>query len=207
MNYLKIKPTFIQLISGALILGIGFIALSAFSWAWWSLFITGMLAWFITFQKEGWQGFKLSKKVWISLLAVFITFCVSMITALISKSLGFNWAANPFHGTIFALAFKVPLMLMGEELLSIWILESAQSKGLSFIKSTLLSSAIFGLLHIFVYWDGGFVSSLIHVLLLQSVARLIFNYVYIKTGRSLWGSWLTHYLFDTIGFLIVGAVK
>lgn len=53
-------------------------------------------------------------------------------------------------------------------------------------------------MHTFSYWDGSIVSTIAHVLLLQGVARLIFNYVYLKTGRSIWGSWFTHVLVDLI---------
>ncbi len=64
--------------------------------------------------------------------------------------------------------------------------------------STLLSAVVFGLIHIPSYWDGSLVSTLLHVLLLQGVARLIFNYVYIKTGRSIFGSWISHMIVDFV---------
>ena len=136
-----------------------------------------------------------------------VCFVVSVLTAYLSKALGFEWAANPASGALASIIFKIPFMLMGEELISLWVLETAQSKGFSFMTSTLISALIFGLLHIFTYWDGSLVSSLVHVLFLQSVARLIFNYVYLKTGRSIWGSWLTHIIFDIIVFAIGGATK
>lgn len=96
-------------------------------------------------------------------------------------------------------------MMMGEELLGIGILEAARSKGMSLIKSTLLSTIIFGLLHIFVYWDGSIISTVAHVLLLQGVSRLIFNYIYLKTDLIIWGSWATYIIVDIIA-LSVGSI-
>ncbi|MBR3320349.1 MAG: CPBP family intramembrane metalloprotease, partial [Exiguobacterium sp.] len=89
-----------------------------------------------------------------------------------------------------------------EELLGIGILEGAKSKGLSTLLSSLLSAVVFALLHVPAYWDGSLFSTLLHVLLLQGFARLLLNYVYLKTGRSIWGSWVTHLIIDLIALSV-----
>ncbi|MEC6748978.1 CPBP family glutamic-type intramembrane protease [Marinilactibacillus sp. XAAS-LB27] len=96
----------------------------------------------------------------------------------------------------------MPFALMGEELLGIGVLEVARSKGWSFVNASLLSALIFGLLHVIAYWNGDIISTVLHVLLLQAVARLIFNFIYLKTGRSIIGSWTIHLLVDGIGFYL-----
>ena len=194
----NLETTNIRLFYGALFLILGFISLITISWAWSGLFIGGLLAWYFAFGKESFKVCKFPKKIWLIPLGLVIYFVSSIIIGLIAGGLGFHWAANPASGHLGSIIFMIPFMLMGEELLGIGILEGARSRGLSMISSTLLSALIFGLMHIFSYWDGSFLSTIAHVLLLQGVARLIFNYVYLKTGRSIWGSWLTHVLVDLI---------
>lgn len=145
-NRQTLQTTNTRITLGAILLAIGFWALIEFSWAWWSLFIAGILSWIIAFKQDA----------------------------------------------------KLPFMLMGEELLGIGILEAIRSKGFTLSISSLISALIFGLMHISAYWDGYFISTLLHVLLLQGIARLIFNYIYLKSGQSIWGSWLTHILVDFI---------
>ncbi|OJG34124.1 hypothetical protein RV00_GL000936 [Enterococcus devriesei] len=120
----------------------------------------------------------------------------------LALKIGLSWTSNPAAGHLGSIILKIPFMLMGEELLGIGVLETARNKGLSLTASTFLSALIFGLIHSFVYWDGSLFSTLLHVLLLQGVARLIFNYVYLKTDRSIWGSWISHVLVDLVGLAI-----
>ena len=188
-----------DIIIGALLLLVGFAALSAFTWAWWALFLGGILAWAVVFKQSSFIAFSLPKHIWVILLGFIGYMAWSLAVGSLAISLGFSWAANPLSGHLASIIFKIPFMLMGEELLGIGILETARNKGLSLMKSTLFSALIFGLLHSIVYWDGSIISTLLHVLLLQGVARLIFNVVYLKTGGSIWGSWGSHLLVDLVG--------
>lgn len=56
------------------------------------------------------------------------------------------------------------------------------------------------------YWDGSLFSTLLHVLLLQGVARIIFNFIYLKTGNSIWGSWVAHMLVDIIALFVAQSI-
>jgi len=186
------------LVIGALLLLVGFLGLTQWEWAWSALFIGGLAAWAVAFKKDSLQVLTFPKKVWMIPLGVLLYFVTSMLIGLIASAAGMEWVANPAAGHLGQIALMVPFMLMGEELLGIGVLEGARSKGLSMWMSTLLSALVFGLMHIPSYWDGSFVSTLLHVLLLQGVARLIFNYIYIKTGRSIFGSWIAHMIVDFI---------
>lgn len=187
-----------RLVVGAVLLVIGFFALTQIEGAWPSLFIAGVAAWIVTFQKQTLEILTFPKKIWIIPLGAVLYFIISTGIGLVANQAGLEWAANPASGHLAQILFMLPFMLMGEELLGIGILEGARSKGLSIWSSTLLSAVIFGLMHIFSYWDGSVVSTLLHVLLLQGLARLIFNYIYLKTGRSIWGSWIAHLIVDLI---------
>ena len=162
------------------------------------MFIGGGLAWLIAFQTDSKIAFSRPRKLWLIPVGAIVYLVTATLTGLLAKGIGFDWAANPGAGHLNQLIFMLPFMLMGEELLGIGILEGLRSKGLSFLLSSLISALIFGLMHVFSYWDGSVFSTVAHVLLLQGVARLIFNYVYLKMGRSIWGSWLTHLLIDLI---------
>ncbi len=187
-----------NIVIGGFFLVTGFCLLSVFTWAWWGLFLGGIISWLLVFRGDSLSAFSLPKKIWAIPLGVIIYFLLGTVIGLLSKQLGFSWSANPASGHLASLFLKIPFMLMGEELLGIGILETAKNKGVSLFYSTLLSALIFGLMHVFVYWDGSVFSTLLHVLLLQGVARLIFNYIYLITGKSVWGSWATHVLVDII---------
>lgn len=198
------KPSALKLISGVALLSIGFVALIRYDWAWWALFVGGLFAWIVVFEKDGVKAFRLPKRIWVIPLGVVGYFAISLSILELSKLIGMEWVANPLTGQLVSLLLRLPIMMMGEELLGIGILEAAKAKGISLRNSTLLSALIFGLLHLAVYWDGSILSSVAHVLLLQGVSRLIFNYVYIKTRFSIWGSWATHILVDIIALYVGG---
>lgn len=186
---------------GAVALAGGFWLLSTFSWAWWALFIGGLIAWAVVFQGHAREAFSMPKKLWVIPIGIVVYLLFGLVVGNLAVKFGLNWSANPAAGHLGLLIFKIPFMLMGEELLGIGILEAARNKGASLTTSTLLSALIFGLMHVFVYWDGSWFSTLLHVLLLQGVARLIFNYVYLLMGKSIWGSWLTHVGVDLLALL------
>lgn len=187
-----------RLMIGAILLIAGFMALTTLAGFWFALFLAGMVAWAITFGKETRQVFTAPRKLWLIPTGVIVYFIISILVGIVIRFTPFEWAASPFSGQLGQIIWMLPFMLMGEELVGIGVLEVARSKGLSIVSSSLLSALIFGLMHVSTYWDGSIVSTLLHVLLLQSVARLIFNYVYLKTGRSIWASWMTHLLVDLI---------
>lgn len=199
MNQLeKVTITRRELIIGGLLLIAGFALLSLYPWAWWTLFAGGVLAWTIVFKRTALSVFNAPKKLWLIPIGVFGYLLLGIVETMIAQKFGLSWTSNPLSGHLLRIIFKLPFMLMGEELLGIGILEAARNKGASWLTSNLLSALIFGLMHVFVYWDGSLFSTLLHVLIMQSVGRLIFNYIYLKTGTSIWGSWITHVLVDLI---------
>ena len=197
-NRQTLQTTNTRITLGAILLAIGFWALIEFSWVWWGLFIAGILSWIIAFKQEAKLPFKTPHRLWVIPLGVVGYLILGITIGYIAKLMGFYWVYNPATGHLRQLALKLPFMLMGEELLGIGILEAIRSKGFTLSISSLISALIFGLMHISAYWDGYFISTLLHVLLLQGIARLIFNYIYLKSGQSIWGSWLTHILVDFI---------
>ncbi|MCD1025622.1 CPBP family glutamic-type intramembrane protease [Enterococcus sp. SMC-9] len=199
MNRLESKPLQTRnIVLGALFLCIGFTLLSLFTWAWWALLLGSIAAWLIVFKKDLFTIFTFPKHSWIILVGFVGYLILGIVVGTLANFLGFSWAGNPIANQLGSMLLKIPFMLMGEELLGIGILETARNKGLSLMSSSLLSALIFGLMHSFVYWDGSIFSTLLHVLLLQGVARLIFNSVYLKTNHSIWGSWLSHVLVDIV---------
>ncbi|MBO0471180.1 CPBP family intramembrane metalloprotease [Enterococcus sp. DIV0242_7C1] len=191
-----------RLTGAALLLLIGFFSLTTISWAWSGLFVGGILAWLLAFGKSSKQAFKMPHRLWLIPVGVISYFIIGLLVGLLAQAIGFNWAASPESGKLGSIIFMIPFMLMGEELLGIGVLEGSLSSGLSLRSSTLLSALIFGLLHIPSYWDGSLFSTVMHVLLLQSVARLILNLIYLKAGKSIWASWITHLLIDLIALSI-----
>lgn len=199
MDYLvNVKIKWQQLIIGSALLIMGFGLLSLFEWTWWALFFTSILAWVVVFGPASKEIFTFPRKFWVIPCAALFYLIFGGVISALTKSIGFDWTSNPATGNLMLLIFKLPFMLMGEELLGIGVLEVAHNKGFSLTISNLISALVFGLMHVFVYWDGSIISTVIHVLLLQGAARLIFNYVYIITGRSIWGSWCTHVLVDLV---------
>ncbi|AUS70663.1 CPBP family intramembrane metalloprotease [Lactococcus lactis subsp. lactis] len=96
----------------------------------------------------------------------------------------------------------IPLMLIGEELFSITILETLRKIGLNQFLSSFGSAIIFGLAYFQTYYGGNALRTLVQILLIYGVARLIFNYVYLKTN-SIWASWTVHLLFDLIPLVLI----
>lgn len=92
------------------------------------------------------------------------------------------------------LLVTLPIMLMGEELFSIYFLSIFSSK-ISLPLASISSAVIFGLIHFSTYYDGSIVKTLVHILFIQGIARILFNQAAIKSN-SIWVSWTIHLLFD-----------
>ncbi|WP_430610383.1 CPBP family glutamic-type intramembrane protease [Enterococcus sp. DIV0876] len=111
---------------------------------------------------------------------------------------------NPLSGHIPWL--QLPFMLLGEELLSFYILLISASLLIntkhSLLWSNLISALVFALLHVFTYWNGNIFLTLFHVLLLQGLSRLILNTVGLRTN-AVWIPWTIHILFDIISLGLV----
>ncbi|WP_225419637.1 CPBP family glutamic-type intramembrane protease [Lapidilactobacillus wuchangensis] len=187
----------------AVLMIIGYCSLMLFEWAWWGILVSGIFAWLIAFNPSGKAAFSRPEHVWLIPLGVILYFGVSMIVGAWANAVGLKWAGSPAAAQpLFPMLAQLPFMLMGEELLGIGVLEGARARGWSWLPSTLLSGLIFGMLHFLDYWDGSVASTMLHVLMLQGVARLILNRIYLHSGQSIWSSWLAHVLIDLLAFAI-----
>lgn len=166
-----------------------------------SLLIFSILAIALVFGKSALEWFKKpeGKYIKIIILCFFANVVWSFVgAALIQIIFGISGShGNEAVGNLALIPF-IPFMLMGEELFSIAILESFRKKfGWSTLVSTLLTAAIFGLVHFQTYFGGDVLRTILQILLVQGAARLIFNYAYLKT-KSIWTSWIIHVIFDII---------
>lgn len=202
MNFNRMETTTTGLMIGFACLAIGFGVLMTVDWGSLALLVGGIAAWAIAFGRQSKLAFGRPHKLWLVIAAVAAYFVIGLVIDSLATLSGLHWASNPAVGHLGSLFIILPFMLMGEELLGIGILEGARSKGLSMVASSLLSALIFALMHVPTYWDHSLFSTLLHVFLLQGAARLIFNYVYLKTGRSIWGSWITHVVVDYSALLL-----
>lgn len=90
----------------------------------------------------------------------------------------------------------VPIMILGEELLSIPLLFSAWKKwNWKFWQASLFCSTLFALWHLTAYDFN-----LLQILVTIIPSRLVLNYLFKKTN-SIWVTWLVHLAFDTLSFL------
>lgn len=169
-----------------------------------SLAISGFAALWVVYGKDTTLGIFSKPKspakyiLKYFLLNILVSFTVSIILQYVLK---WNLSGNPVsEGFQLLLLFVIPIMLLGEELFSIYFLSIFSSK-FSLPVASLLSAIIFGLIHYSTYNNGNILHTLIHILLIQGVARLLFNQAAIKSN-SIFTSWGVHILFDFFAFIL-----
>lgn len=207
-----IKP--VNALIGILILALGFMNLTRgyiIVIAQSSLAITGLAAFGITYGLDSIKmlfnrPIKPVKNFLIFLLISFVTsFVIGMI---LTNVLKLNLTANPVIENIPWI--KLPMMLLGEELISFFafflIASLLRNHSKKVLFATIGSALVFALLHIPTYWNGSFLLTLIHVILLQGVARLIFNTAGIKSNTIL-VPWLIHFAFDALNFILIQSLS
>lgn len=97
--------------------------------------------------------------------------------------------------SISMILFRVPFMLMGEELLCTNVIIALQKLGLKFGTASIICSVLFALWHIPAY---GFVPMQLLITIIP--IRLALNYVW-KKSNSVWVSWICHYIYDSLAFI------
>ena len=97
--------------------------------------------------------------------------------------------------SIYMILFRIPFMLMGEELICTNIIIALQKLGLKFSTASIICSLLFALWHIPAY---GFVPMQLLITIIP--VRLALNYIW-KNSKSVWVSWICHFIFDCISFL------
>lgn len=193
---------------GLLLLLMGFLNLS-FGWlavlSPYSLAITGLLAFYLTFGKD---MILLIKRPIQPIKYFFLFFPLSVVVSLgisylLIVGLGLQLSANPITGHVPWL--QLPFMLLGEELISffIFLLAAIKLQRLShqLLAANLISAVCFAAIHILTYWNGNLLLTIFHVLALQGVTRIIFNEAGIKSNTLL-VPWIIHLLFDALTLLL-----
>ncbi|MGM0168932.1 hypothetical protein IGI39_004687 [Enterococcus sp. AZ135] len=174
-----------------------------------TLFIACLIGLPLIFSKQGLKKlFSAPKKgtwKWIPIIFA-VNMVLSALIDLFLKSIGIHTAPNSVTNTMTPLLLiLIPFALLAEEMISISIFEIVNQKA-NIIISSLVTAIAFGLFHFSTYTNGNVVETLAHVLLIQGVSRLLFNYVYIKCGRSLIASWICHMLVDYLIFITVAVL-
>lgn len=201
-------------IIGLGLLAIGFWAMNPLSeilpnLGFFSLAITGALAFVIGLGKESlkrlfatpvnfWKNFG----KYLGLSVIYGIVAGVTVQLVIHGTKGNPESENPW---IFLI---LPIALLGEELFSLYILETA-NKYTSTTAASLISCVVFGLIHTATYYHDSILITVIQVLILQGGARWFFNQSYLKSERSIWTSYAVHVGLDCITFsvpLLIGLV-
>lgn len=164
-----------------------------------SLAVTGFIAYYVLFGKEGIKNLfsKPTKPIKYVLLFLIANLIYSVVSGIILTLLGLHLKENPLGNDV-NIFFYLPIALIGEELFSITIFDLLRTK-ISLLPANLISGLIFGLIHFSTYYNGTIVQTLAHILLIQGFARIIFNSAYVKS-KSIYVPWIVHVLFDAISF-------
>lgn len=161
--------------------------------------LAGALAYFIL-KNEFNDWFKHFSFKWI-LIGIPVLFLTSLLFGNLWQLLsGKAPSANTIDASLtwgYVLT-HVPVMLLGEELLSITLLYAAWKKwNWSFWQASLFCSTLFALWHLTAY-DFNILQILVTII----PSRLVLNYLFKKTD-SIWVTWIVHLVFDTLSFLPV----
>lgn len=160
-----------------------------------NLILCGIIGYFFIKHDflDQFKHFKLSTLLW----GIPLTLIVGLLFGQIYRYIAGPATENAIGASInmSMIFFRVPFMLMGEELISTNILIAVQKQGYSFSVATITCGILFALWHIPAY---GFVP--LQLILTLMPTRLILNYIW-KKSNSIWISWLCHYLFDCFAFL------
>ncbi|MGM0316026.1 MULTISPECIES: CPBP family glutamic-type intramembrane protease [unclassified Enterococcus] len=131
-------------------------------------------------------------------LNIVLSFVISFI---LQKVLQWNLEGNSATEAFQPLLFIVlPIMIMGEELFSIFFLSIFSNK-FRLPLASLLSAILFALIHYSTYDNGNIIHTLGHILLLQGTARILFNQAAIKSN-SLITSYAVHLIFDFTAIIV-----
>ncbi|MGX7419857.1 CPBP family glutamic-type intramembrane protease [Carnobacterium gallinarum] len=217
----KINP--INGFLGFVILGGGFYLATNYSstltsvFAPFSLMIAGILAFLLVFGPSGIKVLfsrpndpKGNNRNFVTYF--FLALIMGFASGAIMKFLfGFNLTANPATERFLAIAPKIPFMLLGEELISFYILivcaqfiyqKTANQKKAELV-GIVISSIVFGLLHYTTYDNGTIFETLAHILLIQGSARVAFNLSGLR-ANSIILPLLIHIVYDLL-FLSIGS--
>lgn len=208
------KIKLLQIVVGILLLALGSLNLIC-NWipalAPYSLFITGLLAFIVTF---GFGSIKVLvvhpvhpiRNFFVFLLLILIV--SGLVSIFLSIVLHLPLASNAVADDVHWL--RLSFMILGEELISFFIFILIANQLRHYRKhlliATVASAVIFALLHVPTYWSGYLFPTLIHVLSLQGLSRIVFNSAGIRSNTILI-PWLVHLVFDILMLMLGGLAK
>ncbi|OPD60346.1 CAAX protease family protein [Bacillus anthracis] len=161
----------------------------------WNLVLCGIIGYYFLgkISLEQFKHFNFKTLLWGIPLTIIVGMGSTLIFNYIFEPATQNSVAEVI--SISMILFRVPFMLMGEELICTNIIIALQKLGLKFGTASIICSILFALWHIPAY---GFVP--LQLLITIIPARLALNYIW-KNSKSVWVSWICHLAFDILGFL------
>ncbi|MFS8351977.1 CPBP family intramembrane glutamic endopeptidase [Bacillus nitratireducens] len=161
----------------------------------WNLVLCGIIGYYFLgkISLEQFKHFKFKTLLWGLPLTIIVGVGSGLIYSNIFEPPTTNSVAEVI--SVSMILFRIPFMLMGEELICTNIIIALQKLGLKFGTASIICSVLFALWHIPAY---GFVP--MQLLLTIVPARLLLNYIW-KNSKSVWVSWICHLAFDIVGFL------
>lgn len=161
----------------------------------WNVALCGIIGYYFLgkISLDQFKHFKFKTLLWGVPLTIIVGMGSSLIFSYIFEPATKNSVAGVI--SISMILYRVPFMLMGEELLCTNIIIALQKLGLKFGTASLICSVLFALWHIPSY---GFVPMQLLITIIP--ARLALNYIW-KNSKSIWVSWICHLIFDIISFI------
>ncbi|MBM6648494.1 CPBP family intramembrane glutamic endopeptidase [Bacillus sp. RIT 809] len=161
----------------------------------WNVALCGIIGYYFLgeISLDQFKHFKFKTLLWGVPLTIIVGMGSSLIFSYIFEPATKNSVAGVI--SISMILYRVPFMLMGEELLCTNIIIALQKLGLKFGTASLICSVLFALWHIPAY---GFVPMQLLITIIP--VRLALNYIW-KNSKSIWISWICHLIFDIISFI------
>lgn len=161
----------------------------------WNVALCGIIGYYFLgkISLDQFKHFKFKTLLWGVPLTIIVGMGSSLIFSYIFEPATKNSVAGVI--SISMILYRVPFMLMGEELLCTNIIIALQKLGLKFGTASLICSVLFALWHIPSY---GFVPMQLLITIIP--VRLALNYIW-KNSKSIWISWICHLIFDIISFI------
>ncbi|PDZ04207.1 CPBP family intramembrane metalloprotease [Bacillus cereus] len=161
----------------------------------WNLVLCGIIGYYFLgkISLEQFKHFKFKTLLWGLPLVVIVGVISGVIFNYIFEPATKNSVAEVI--SISMILFRVPFMLMGEELICTNVMIALQKLGLKFGTASIICSVLFALWHIPAY---GFVPMQLLITIIP--IRLALNYVW-KKSNSVWVSWICHYIYDSFAFI------
>ncbi|WP_265455601.1 CPBP family intramembrane glutamic endopeptidase [Enterococcus sp. HY326] len=162
----------------------------------WNAVLAGLAGYFLLKKlfTNQFKHFSIKTSLWGAPLTLVVGLGFGLIYTTLFGRITQNSIESTFQPLI--LLTQVPLMIMGEEIISTNILLALKKIGLSFTVASILVSILFAFWHVTVYGLHP-----LQLLFTLAPVRFLLNYLWHKSD-SIWVSWLCHYLYDAVTLLL-----